>query len=44
MAEEGGLSMSTSKSECDTSSNEERSEEVENLGNKRMATRTPNQV
>ncbi len=76
MAEEGGLSMSASKSECDTSSNEEQSEEqsdstsserqqrnvllkegvhslqkaystakeVENLGNKRMATRTPDQV
>jgi len=76
MAEEGGSSMSTSKSECDTSSNEEQSEEqsdstsserqqqivlfkegvhnlqnasstikqVKTLGNKRMATRTPNQV
>jgi hypothetical protein len=76
MAEEGGSSMSASKSERDTSSNEEQSEEqsdstssewqqqfvllkegvhnlqnasstikeVKNLGNKRMATRTPNQV
>ncbi len=76
MAEEGGSSMSTSKSERDTSSNEEQSEkqidstsserqqqivmpkegvhnlqnasstikEVKNLGNKRMATRTPDHV
>jgi hypothetical protein len=76
MAEEGGLSMSASKSERDTNSNEEQSEEqsdsisserqqqivllkkgvhnlqntsstikeVKNLGNKRMATRTPDQV
>jgi hypothetical protein len=76
MVEEGGSSMSTSKSECDTSSNEEQSKEqsdsisserqqqivllkegvqnlqnasltikeMKNLGNKRMATRTPDQV
>ncbi len=76
MAEEGGSSMSASKSEHGTSSNEKQSEkqsnstsserqqrnvllkkgvhslqnaystakEVKNLGNKRMATRTPDQV
>jgi hypothetical protein len=76
MVEEGELSMSTSKSELDTSSNEDKFEEqshstnlerqqqivllkegvhnlqnasstikeVKNLGNKQMATRTPDHV
>jgi len=72
MVEEGGSSMSTSKSERDTSNNEEQSnntsserqqknillkegvhnlqnasstiKQMKNLGNKRMATRTPDQV